>query len=92
MVKEQKKWSINKIIFLIIVLIVVGIISFKLGEKNFERKKSFIANKNQEYVCDCSRTCDQMSSCDEAQYQLNTCGCFKRDGDRNGSACDSICK
>ncbi|KKQ73708.1 MAG: WD40 domain protein beta Propeller [Candidatus Woesebacteria bacterium GW2011_GWB1_38_5b] len=27
------------------------------------------------YICDCSKTCSQMSSCAEAQYQLNVCGC-----------------
>lgn len=44
------------------------------------------------YVCNCSKTCSQMSSCEEAQYQLNTCGCRARDGDRDGIACDSQCQ
>jgi hypothetical protein len=39
------------------------------------------------YVCDCTKTCTQIKSCDEAQYQLNTCGCTKRDGDNDGFAC-----
>lgn len=43
------------------------------------------------YSCSCSKTCSQMSSCDEAYYQLNTCGCSKRDGDSDGVPCESIC-
>ncbi len=41
------------------------------------------------YTCDCSRTCTQISSCAEAQYQLNVCGCSIRDNDNDGIACDS---
>jgi micrococcal nuclease len=44
------------------------------------------------YACDCSKTCSQMSSCAEAQYQLNTCGCSRRDGDKDGIACDGDCQ
>jgi len=44
------------------------------------------------YVCDCSKTCPQMSSCAEAQYQLNACGCTARDADKDGIACDSDCQ
>lgn len=44
------------------------------------------------YVCDCSKTCPNMSSCVEAQYQLNVCGCQARDGDKDGIACDSDCQ
>lgn len=44
------------------------------------------------YVCDCSKTCSQMSSCAEAQYQLNVCGCSRRDGDKDGIACDADCQ
>ncbi|MEA3356957.1 MAG: thermonuclease family protein [Patescibacteria group bacterium] len=43
------------------------------------------------YTCDCSKTCSQMSSCEEAYYQLNTCGCGVRDGDNDGVPCESIC-
>jgi len=43
------------------------------------------------YVCDCSKTCPEMSSCEEAYYQLNTCGCSQRDGDNDGVPCESIC-
>jgi micrococcal nuclease len=40
------------------------------------------------YSCNCSKTCTQISSCAEAQYQLTTCGCAVRDGDKDGIACD----
>lgn len=38
------------------------------------------------------KPCAQMSSCAEAQYQLNVCGCSKRDADKDGVACDSDCQ
>lgn len=44
------------------------------------------------WACDCSKTCPNMSSCAEAQYQLNTCGCQARDGDKDGIACDGDCQ
>lgn len=44
------------------------------------------------WSCDCSKTCTQMSSCSEAQYQLNSCGCSQRDADHDGIACDSDCQ
>ena len=44
------------------------------------------------YTCDCSKTCSQMSSCAEAQYHLNVCGCGARDADKDGVACDSDCQ
>jgi len=43
------------------------------------------------YVCDCSKTCAKISSCAEAYYQLNTCGCSRRDGDHDGIPCEKIC-
>ena len=44
------------------------------------------------YTCNCSKTCPNMSSCAEAQYQLNTCGCSARDADDDGVACDADCQ
>ncbi len=46
---------------------------------------------NSGYSCNCSKTCPQMSSCEEAYYQLNQCGCSIRDGDNDGVPCESIC-
>lgn len=43
------------------------------------------------YSCDCSRLCDQISTCEEAYYQLNTCGCSARDSDKDGIPCESLC-
>ena len=43
------------------------------------------------YTCDCNKACSQMSSCDEAKYQLITCSCSKRDGDNDGVPCEDIC-
>ena len=44
------------------------------------------------YACNCSKTCPNMSSCAEAQYQLNMCGCSTRDADDDGIACDADCQ
>lgn len=43
------------------------------------------------FTCDCGKTCPHME-CAEAQYQLNTCGCSKRDADHDGIACDTNCQ
>lgn len=47
---------------------------------------------NGAYACDCSKSCTAISSCSEAYYQLNTCGCSTRDGDGDGIPCESLCK
>lgn len=44
------------------------------------------------YVCDCSKSCSKIASCEEAQYQLTVCGCTARDGDGDGLACESSCQ
>lgn len=49
------------------------------------------SNTGGAYTCNCSKTCPNLS-CDEAQYQLNTCGCGARDADDDGIACDSQCQ
>lgn len=43
---------------------------------------------NGSYTCNCSKTCTEISSCAEAQYQLGVCGCKQRDTDKDGIACD----
>ena len=48
-----------------------------------------VVNMGGGYACNCSKTCEQISSCAEAQYQLNVCGCKVRDGDKDGIACDT---
>lgn len=47
---------------------------------------------NGAFTCNCRKTCSQMSSCAEAQYQLNVCGCKARDADKDGIACDAQCQ
>lgn len=44
------------------------------------------------YTCDCSKTCSQITTCAEAQYLLDVCGCTRRDGDHDGIACDTMCQ
>jgi len=44
------------------------------------------------YTCDCSKSCTAIFSCEEAYYQLNTCGCSARDGDSDGVPCESLCR
>lgn len=44
-----------------------------------------------QFSCDCSKTCGAMASCEEARFQLNQCGCSRRDRDRDGVPCESIC-
>ena len=43
------------------------------------------------YVCNCSKSCTQISSCEEAYFQLNNCGCSVRDNDGDGVPCESLC-
>jgi len=43
------------------------------------------------YTCNCSKTCPNMSSCEEAYFQLIDCGCSIRDGDDDGVPCENIC-
>lgn len=44
------------------------------------------------FSCDCGKLCGQMSTCDEAYYQLQTCGCSARDSDGDGVPCESLCR
>lgn len=45
--------------------------------------------QSNQFACNCSKTCSTISSCEEAQYLLNVCGCSARDADDDGIACDS---
>lgn len=58
---------------------------------NNTNQNSSTNNSTSQYTCDCSKTCTAMSSCEEAYYQLNTCGCSIRDNDNDGVPCESIC-
>jgi len=61
-------------------------------DKNDNVDSSNLNSEETSYVCDCSKTCSQISSCGEAYYQLNKCGCSVRDGDRDGIPCENLCK
>lgn len=41
--------------------------------------------------CDSKKYCNEMASCEEAQYFLNTCGLTRLDSDSDGIPCESIC-
>ncbi len=60
------------------------------GQSTFRPQQS--AGGNQSFSCDCSKLCSQITSCDEAKFQLNNCGCTKRDSDGDGIPCESLCK
>lgn len=55
-------------------------------------QQPILNNEGENFSCNCAKTCAQMSSCAEAQYQLNVCGCGARDGDNDGIACDRQCQ
>jgi hypothetical protein len=43
------------------------------------------------FACDCSKTCTAISTCGEAYFQLNECGCSIRDRDDDGVPCENLC-
>jgi len=53
--------------------------------------KTILTTENLNYSCDCSKSCTEINSCEEAYYQLNNCGCSKRDSDGDGVPCESLC-
>ena len=55
-------------------------------------KQKDLKDDEESFVCDCSKTCDEIYTCEEAEYQLYTCGCLKRDRDGDGYACDLMCQ
>lgn len=40
------------------------------------------------YGCDCNKGCKRITTCEEAYYQLTTCGCSVRDNDKDGIPCE----
>jgi endonuclease YncB( thermonuclease family) len=45
-------------------------------------------NNSMAYLCDCKRSCNNISTCDEARYLLEECGCSNIDGDSDGIPCE----
>lgn len=43
------------------------------------------------YSCNCAKTCTQITTCEEAYFQLLNCGCSVRDGDDDGVPCEELC-
>lgn len=62
------------------------------GDNQIEKDRALRDEEVEGYVCDCSLTCDYINTCSEAQYQLDVCGCFQRDADEDGIACDLMCQ
>lgn len=50
------------------------------------------SSTNQNFTCDCKKLCSQIATCEEAYFQLNSCGCSARDSDHDGIPCESLCK
>jgi micrococcal nuclease len=62
-------------------------------EKQIQTVKSeIITINNSDFVCNCNKSCTQISSCEEAYFQLNNCGCSVRDNDGDGVPCESLCR
>ncbi len=59
--------------------------------RQVELERQRKAQQRPGYSCNCSKTCPNMNSCEEAYFQLNTCGCSVRDGDDDGVPCENIC-
>ncbi len=60
-------------------------------ETTTTQDKTIKTNSNSGFVCDCSKSCTKISSCEEAYFQLNNCGCSVRDSDGDGVPCESLC-
>ncbi len=44
------------------------------------------------FTCVGKTKCGQMTSCEEAEFYLNTCGVSRLDGDKDGVPCESLCR
>lgn len=44
------------------------------------------------YSCGSKSRCDQMTTCEEAKYYLQTCKIGSLDRDKDGVPCESLCK
>jgi micrococcal nuclease len=44
------------------------------------------------FSCSPRKTCGQMSSCEEARFQLSSCGNRRLDGDGDGVPCEKLCR
>lgn len=44
------------------------------------------------FRCDCTKSCSQLTTCEEATFQLRSCSCKNLDGNNDGIACNSLCR
>lgn len=44
------------------------------------------------FSCSGKKKCSDLSSCEEAKYQLKNCGQQHLDGDRDGTPCNRLCR
>lgn len=44
------------------------------------------------FSCSGKKKCSDLTSCEEAKYQLKTCGQKHLDGDRDGTPCNRLCR
>lgn len=51
-----------------------------------------LASTSGAYSCSPRKSCGQMSSCEEARFQLEQCGNTRLDGDRDGVPCEALCR
>jgi len=51
-----------------------------------------LASTSGGYSCSPRKTCGQMSSCEEARFQLEQCGNARLDRDRDGVPCEALCR
>ena len=64
----------------------------KPSEDIVNAKPSSTKITKQGFSCDTKKTCSQMSSCEEAKFQLKSCANTGIDGDGDGVPCAKLCK
>ena len=63
------------------------------SSKNYaEASTKASAPQEPAFTCNCSKKCNELTSCAEAFFQLNECGCSYRDYDEDGIPCESLCQ
>jgi micrococcal nuclease len=45
-----------------------------------------------QFTCDCAKSCNDITTCAEATFQLKSCSCKALDGNNDGIACNNICR
>ncbi|WP_246167820.1 thermonuclease family protein [Propionivibrio limicola] len=51
-----------------------------------------LAKASGKFSCNGKSYCREMTSCEEAQFYLNSCGVSRLDRDRDGVACETLCR